>query len=44
MVLESCFEGERVNLANLDGSPTPYFYLHLHVIHDLGGLDSFHVV
>lgn len=28
-------------MANLDGLYAPYFYLHLPVIHELGGLDTF---
>lgn len=40
VTLESSYEEEMVNMASLDGSLTPYFYLHL-VIHDFGILIPF---
>lgn len=40
-ILEPCFEGERGNIIVVNGSSTPYFYMHLYVIHDLRVLIPF---
>lgn len=41
VIFELRYEGEMANITIFDGSPTPYFYLHLHDIHDLGVLIPF---
>lgn len=41
IILERCLEMERANMAIMGGLSTPYFYLHFHVIHELGVLIPF---
>lgn len=36
MILEPCSDKEKANMATLGGSLTPYLYLHVLVIYDLG--------
>lgn len=41
LILEPCSEMERANMKTVGKSSTPYFYFHLHAIHDLGVLVPF---
>lgn len=41
VVLEPCSKIERANMDTLDSLPTPYFYLYLPIIHELGVLIPF---
>lgn len=41
VILDPCFERERANIAIKDWFPTPYLYLQLIIIHELGVLIPF---